>query len=67
LDYVDLQRRLSETQKLLKETKESKLKLEAEVEKLSKRSSFQRSWKKRLFTLNNFIYFFLSARAGGTF
>ena len=34
LDFEDLQRKLSETQKLLKETKESKLKLEAEVEKL---------------------------------
>ena len=34
LSYQDLQRKLAETEKLLEETRESKIKLEAEVEKL---------------------------------
>ena len=34
LSYQDLQRKLAETEKLLEETWESKIKLEAEVEKL---------------------------------
>ena len=36
LSYEDLQRKLAETEKLLEETLEIKLKLEAEVEKLTK-------------------------------
>ena len=59
LSYQDLQRKLAETEKLLEETKESKLKLEAELEKLRKHA-FKLSEKcenleKRMFTLNNFI------------
>ena len=59
LSYEDLQRKLAETEKLLEETMESKLKLEAEVEKLRKRA-FKLSEKcenleNRMFTLNNFI------------
>ena len=59
LSYQDLQRKLAETEKLLEETKESKLKLEAELEKLRKHA-FKLSEKcenleKRMFILNNFI------------
>ena len=59
LSYQDLQRKLAETEKLLEETRESKIKLEAEVEKLRnhtfKLSEKCQNLENRMFTLNNFI------------
>ena len=57
LSYKDLQRRLGE--KLLEETMESELKLEAEVEKLRKHlfklSEKCENLENMMFTLNNFV------------
>nr|XP_058947438.1 uncharacterized protein LOC131775349 [Pocillopora verrucosa] len=59
LSYQDLQRKLAETEKLLEETWESKIKLEAEVEKLRnhafKLSEKCQNLENRMFALNNFI------------
>lgn len=59
LSYQDLQRKLAETEKLLKETWESEIKLEAEVEKLRnhafKLSEKCQNLENRMFALNNFI------------